>query len=151
MKRINFYHPKGEYGCFSNFSLHPIVIDGVQYKTTEHYFQSKKFAGLPYEKLIISASSPREAANLGRAKTHPLRTDWDKIKNHFMLLAILAKFTQHTDLLDVLLSTGESYIAEHTVNDKYWGDGGDDSGQNMLGKILMRVRECLLNIRVRRI
>ena len=146
MKRINFYHPKDEYGCFSNFSLHPIVIDGIQYKTTEHYFQSKKFVGLPYENLIISAKSPREAADLGRAKTHPLRSDWEKVKNHFMSMAILAKFTQHTDLLDVLLSTGELYIAEHTANDKYWGDGGDDSGKNMLGKILMRVRECVRDV-----
>lgn len=149
MKRINFYRTRDEYGCFSNFSSHPIVINGCQYKTTEHYFQSQKFAGLAYEKLIISARSPKEAADLGRAKTHPLRGDWEKIKNDVMLMAILAKFTQHTDLLDLLLSTGESYIAEHTINDKYWGDGGDDSGQNMLGKILMHVRDSLRNIKLR--
>jgi hypothetical protein len=27
--------------------------------------------------------------------------------------------------------------------DSYWGDGGDGSGKNMLGKILMRVRDEL--------
>jgi predicted NAD-dependent protein-ADP-ribosyltransferase YbiA (DUF1768 family) len=27
--------------------------------------------------------------------------------------------------------------------DRYWGDGGDGSGKNMLGKILMRVRDDL--------
>ena len=34
-------------------------------------------------------------------------------------------------------------IVEHTENDGYWGDGGDGSGKNMLGQILMRVREEL--------
>jgi predicted NAD-dependent protein-ADP-ribosyltransferase YbiA (DUF1768 family) len=30
-----------------------------------------------------------------------------------------------------------------TENDSYWGDGGDGSGRNMLGQVLMRVREEL--------
>ncbi len=38
------------------------------------------------------------------------------------------------------LATGDSKIVEHTENDRYWGDGGDGSGQNRLGQILMRVR-----------
>jgi predicted NAD-dependent protein-ADP-ribosyltransferase YbiA (DUF1768 family) len=32
---------------------------------------------------------------------------------------------------------------EHTERDAYWGDGGDESGKNMLGQILMEVREEL--------
>ena len=42
-----------------------------------------------------------------------------------------------------LLGTGDARIVEHTANDAYWGDGGDGSGKNMLGLILMRVREAL--------
>ena len=34
-------------------------------------------------------------------------------------------------------------IVEHTKNDAYWGDGGDGSGRNMLGRILMEVRRRL--------
>ena len=34
-------------------------------------------------------------------------------------------------------------FVEHTENDSYWGDGGDGSGKNMLGQILMDVRELL--------
>lgn len=30
---------------------------------------------------------------------------------------------------------------EHTANDSYWGDGGDGSGKNMLGRILMEIRD----------
>jgi N-glycosidase YbiA len=41
------------------------------------------------------------------------------------------------------LATGDAKIVEHTENDAYWGDGGDGSGQNKLGQILMEVREEL--------
>jgi ribA/ribD-fused uncharacterized protein len=51
------------------------------------------------------------------------------------------KFTQNLALLEKLLATGNKTIVEHTVNDSYWGDGGDGSGQNRLGHILMELRE----------
>ena len=60
-----------------------------------------------------------------------------------MRKAALAKFTQHDDLQVLLLSTGDAKLVEHTTNDSYWGDGGDGSGKNMLGRILMEVRENL--------
>ena len=47
--------------------------------------------------------------------------------------AVLAKFTQHADLREILLATGDARIVEHTENDAYWGDGGDGSGKNRLG------------------
>ena len=61
--------------------------------------------------------------------------------------AVLAKFTQHAELRELLISTGEARIVEHTENDDYWGDGGDGRGQNKLGQVLMRVREMLRSAR----
>jgi ribA/ribD-fused uncharacterized protein len=43
----------------------------------------------------------------------------------------------------VLLGTGDAKLVEHTERDAYWGDGGDGSGQNRLGQILMQVRDEL--------
>lgn len=57
---------------------------------------------------------------------------------------VKAKFTQYQDLKELLLSTAGCTVVEHTVNDNYWGDGGDGSGRNQLGKTLMRVRDELL-------
>lgn len=59
--------------------------------------------------------------------------------------AVYAKFSQHKELKKILLDTGDSTIVEHTKNDSYWGDGGDGSGRNQLGKTLMKVREDLRN------
>jgi predicted NAD-dependent protein-ADP-ribosyltransferase YbiA (DUF1768 family) len=44
----------------------------------------------------------------------------------------------------VLLATGDAELVEHTTNDSYWGDGGDGSGKYMLGRILMQLRDRLL-------
>jgi hypothetical protein len=60
-----------------------------------------------------------------------------------MRKVVLAKFEQHQKLRDLLLSTKDSTLVEHTSNDNYWGDGGNGSGLNMLGKILMEVRTKL--------
>jgi predicted NAD-dependent protein-ADP-ribosyltransferase YbiA (DUF1768 family) len=56
----------------------------------------------------------------------------------------LAKFSQNAALKARLKATGSrSTIVEHTTRDRVWGDGGDGSGQNMLGLVLMRVRDEL--------
>ena len=81
------------------------------------------------------------AARMGRSRKRPLRTDWESVKDAIMHEAVLAKFTQHADLRDILLGTGDSEIVEHTENDAYWGDGGDGTGKNMLGMLLMELRE----------
>jgi hypothetical protein len=44
---------------------------------------------------------------------------------------------------EILLNTGEATLVEHTRNDSYWADGGDGSGRNILGKLLMQVRQEL--------
>lgn len=143
MATIHFYRPNDEHGCFSNFSPHPIVLGGTTWPTSEHYFQAQKFAGKPDEGEVRRAKSPGIAARMGRSRARPLRKDWESVKDQIMKDAVVAKFTQHTDLREILLSTGESTLVEHTEKDSYWGDGGDGRGKNRLGQILMRVREEL--------
>jgi hypothetical protein len=60
-----------------------------------------------------------------------------------MRIAVRLKVSQHGDVRETLQSTKDASIVEHTKNDNYWGDGGDGSGKNMLGRILMEVRNEL--------
>jgi ribA/ribD-fused uncharacterized protein len=136
---IHFYHLGEEYGCFSNFYRAPIVLDGKRWPTSEHYFQAQKYHGTEHEE-VRQARTPSDAARLGRSRRLPLRKDWEAVKDQVMLEAVRAKFTQHADLRAALLGTGEAVLVEHTENDSYWGDGGDGSGKNRLGHILMQVR-----------
>jgi ribA/ribD-fused uncharacterized protein len=141
---IRFYAVSDEYGCFSNFSPHPIRLKGKTWLSSEHYFQAQKFAGTPEEEEEVrQAKSPMIAARMGRSRKRQLCKDWESVKDRIMHEAVLAKFTQHEDLRAILLGTGDATIVEHTGNDAYWGDGGDGSGKNRLGQILMQVREEL--------
>ncbi len=137
---INFYSTQGEYGCFSNFSRHSIFLAGKRWRTSEHFFQAMKFQGTEHEEKVRMCKTPSQAANMGRSRKLPLRRDWESVKDQVMLEAVRAKFSQHEDLKAVLLGTGDALLVEHTANDSYWGDGGDGSGLNRLGHILMRVR-----------
>lgn len=140
---IRFYSTADEYGCFSNFSRHSIWLKGKRWPTSEHYFQAQKFAGTKHEEEVRTAKTPMICANMGRDRKRPLRRDWESAKDQVMLDALRAKFTQHEELRDILLGTGEAKLVEHTANDSYWGDGGDGSGKNRLGQLLMRVRDEL--------
>lgn len=144
MTAIKFYRTRDPYGEFSNFARYPVNIDGKMWPTTEHYFQAQKFAGTPYEEKIRKAKTPADAARMGRDRSKPLREDWEQWKIFYMWTALLAKFTQHKELNELLLSTEGAELIEHTKNDSYWGDGGDGTGLNILGKMLMTVR-CQLS------
>ena len=140
---INFYSTTGEYGCFSNFSRHSIFLKGKRWPTSEHYFQAQKFAGTEHEETVRMCKTPGLAADMGRSRKLPLRRDWESVKDQIMLEAVRAKFSQHDDLKATLLGTGDAKLVEHTERDSYWGDGGDGSGKNRLGQILMKVRDEL--------
>lgn len=68
----------------------------------------------------------------------------NKFKDDIMRQAVLCKFQTHRDIRDILLSTGNAEIVENSPIDFYWGCGADGSGKNMLGKILVEVRDVLL-------
>jgi ribA/ribD-fused uncharacterized protein len=140
---IEFTGADGEFGCFSNHAPYPIQLKGKSWPTSEHYFQAQKFAGGPHEEAIRLEPSSARAAEMGRDRSQLMRNDWESVKETLMREAVLAKFRQHPSAQKILLGTGSSRIVEHSATDRYWGDGGDGSGKNMLGRILMEVREDL--------
>lgn len=151
---IKFYTTKTKYGCFSNFSRHGFFLDGNYWPTSEHYYQSQKFAGtgvtveengktVLYEDVIRNAPNPKTAADLGRDKTKPMRSDWDEVKDDVMRKVVMHKFTVHEACRKTLLETGEDELIEDSPVDWYWGCGSDGSGKNMLGVILMETRKAL--------
>ena len=141
---IYFYHQNEKpYGCFSNFSPHGFDLDGAWWPTSEHYFQAQKFAGTPHVETVRLAPTPMAAANVGRDRSLPLRADWDQVKDDVMRRAVLQKFTAHPSIRAILLGTGDETLIEKTTYDYYWGIGTEGTGKNMLGQILMEVRETL--------
>lgn len=147
---IYFYKVCDPYGCFSNFSPHPIEIEGTVWATVEHYYQAQKFVGSPDAAIISEiyiAQTPEKAAALGRCSTRCVRSDWDIVKTQVMHKAVHKKFLTHIDIREILVSTGTELLVEDSPCDYFWGCGADKSGENHLGKILMRVRGELRNVR----
>lgn len=132
------------FGVFSNFSAHPFVLDDKLWPTSEHYFQAQKFVRHPeHQEEIRLASTPMESAEKGRDRHRPLRPDWAVVRDDAMRAALLAKFSAHPSLSELLLSTGDETLIEKTTGDYYWGCGSDGTGQNRLGQLLMELREAL--------
>ncbi len=125
---IRFYSVTGDYGAFSNFAAYAFKLGGHTWPTSEHFFQANKFPGTP---------------QLGRSRRLRLRPDWESVKVDVMRRAIDAKFGQHDELKALLLSTGAEELIEETDTDSFWGCGSDGQGRNMLGRLLMQLRERL--------
>ena len=156
------YHKK--LAVLSNFEdKHPIKLDdGKIALTAEHYFQAYKHKGNPtlFNKILQARTktgkvSPCLAKRLGRgsSKTGVGRLSdsamkkWNEDRLDVMYKVTMAKFVQHSDLKEILLSTGDSQLVENAPWDSYWGIGKDGNGQNMLGKTLMKVREDIRSLK----
>jgi len=140
-KEINFYSNNAEYGWLSNFARYPQIVDGKTYKTNEHYYQSQKTIDVEVSSWIASAPSPFLAMRAGRSLRigKEFRSDWENIKVEVMLKGLRAKFQQHPELAQKLLATGNAVLHEDSPTDMFWGKKGRD----LLGKLLMQVREEL--------
>lgn len=120
----------------SNFYTAPVYYQGLWFENSEAAFQSAK---CPERMEEFCGLNPSEAKKLGR-KMH-LRDDWEEVKEDVMYDVCKAKFTQNPDLALRLIHTGDAELIEgNTWGDKVWGVC-DGVGQNLLGKILMRIRD----------
>lgn len=145
-KVIYFYKAHDPYGCFSNFSSHPIHCGGYHWLTVEHFYQAQKFVNTPDAAIILQIRktlTPEAAAAIGRSPKYAPRHDWCHVKQAIMWQGLLAKFQTHTDIAQILLDTGDAQIIENSPVDYYWGCGADGSGYNHLGKLLMKMRDIL--------
>ena len=140
---IRFYHSDQPWGEFSNFSHHGIFIDGINWMTVEHYYQSQKFSDSKIIDKIRLSKTPTLAKVTAREMKHLQINNWGELKEEVMLKALREKFHQHPELVRLLLSTGSNRLVESTSNDTYWGESVEGIGQNRLGELLMMVRKEL--------
>jgi ribA/ribD-fused uncharacterized protein len=139
-KDIKFYTTKDEYGYMSNFYRSKQIVDGKEYITNEHWYQSQKAVDPVIREWIRLSPTPHGAMMAGRSlRKKEVYPEWDKIKFDVMKKGIYLKFSQNEEIRNKLLSTGDVNIHEDSPTDMVWGI----KGQDMLGKILMEVREEL--------
>lgn len=141
--------------CLSNFYPCKFEFNGKTFNFSEQCFMYQKailFNDFEIAKQVLNETDVRKIKALGRKVKGFNNNLWDKHKEDFMYNACYAKFSQDNKLKDFLLNTGNSEIVEASPVDNIWGIGFssdkamenvDKWGQNLLGKVLMEVREEL--------
>lgn len=155
---IGFYHEYEEYGFFSNWYKVDFEYAGIKYSSVEQYMMFQKVSMFYQYELadaIMETDDPAVIKKLGQTRfSYFNKHVWDSLAYTIVKRGVKAKFAQNEELLNILLSTGESVLMECSATDLIWGIGVDiDSediydplkwrGQNQLGRILMSVRDEL--------
>ena len=149
-RKILFQSSSPEYNWLSNFFLAPFTLDGKEYPTVEHYFQSQKYITTrpAYAEEVRAKPTPSQARTAGRNLQVPIRGDWEDVKIELMKTALQAKFEQNPELQDKLCNT-EGHVLVHEASwDNYWGTGSTGKGTNLLGILLMQIRDMMILQRV---
>jgi ribA/ribD-fused uncharacterized protein len=153
--QIRFYRAnRRPYGAFSNLYRRPLVYEGETFATSEHAYQAGKARKPEVREWVLSAPSPALVAMAAHGLYYwDIVPGWSRTKFDRMRSVLRAKFTQHEDLQALLLSTGDAKLVENATVDndvnRLWGEVNGE-GRNMLGKLLMELREELRQEKKRR-
>lgn len=146
------YKTKEGFGGLSNMaSGYPLQINGIRILTTEALYQACRFPHMPeLQREILGQQSPMTAKMKSKPHRKNSRSDWDEVKYKVMRWCLRVKLAQNYEEFGrLLLATGDRPIVEQSRKDDYWGaklaeETGDTLiGQNILGRLLMELREKL--------
>jgi len=143
--------------CLSQWYAAPFEVDGILYPTSEHWMMASKarlFSDDDSLAQILATPSPVRAKELGREVAKFDHGVWTANCRRLVTEGNLAKFGQNDELRAFLLGTGSRVLVEASPVDPIWGIGlkAEDQrakhpstwrGQNLLGFVLMDVREAL--------
>jgi type I restriction enzyme S subunit len=137
------------FGGLSNMAGgYPIRVNGVRVLTSEALYQVCRFPHLPdVQKMIIGQISPMTAKMRSKPYRKDSRPDWDQVRVRFMRWCLRMKLANNwNSFSELLLRTGDRPIVEESRKDDFWGakvvdDGGTLVGMNVLGRLLMELRE----------
>lgn len=138
-------HFAGEYAFLSNFHRDSFTDEsGRTYATLEHAYQAAKATNQFDRERILMATTPLKAKQLGATIT--TAPDWlDRrvaVMDHFLR----RKFAPGTQMAQKLLATGAAHLAEgNNWGDTFWGTVNGE-GKNVLGVLLMRIRDELAGV-----
>ncbi|MFD9900117.1 NADAR family protein [Mesorhizobium sp. NPDC059025] len=147
---VRFYRASEKpYGAFSNLYRREIEFEGERFATSEHAYQAGKARKPEVKAWLMAAPSPALLAMAAHGLYYwDVSPGWSRTKFDRMRGVLYAKFTQHEDLREMLLSTGSARLIETATVDnevnRLWGEV-NGQGRNMLGELLMELRTKLQN------
>ena len=151
---VVFYKTKEAFGGLSNMaSGYPLEINRVRILTSEALYQACRFPHFPeIQQDIIQQRSPIAAKMKSKFHHKNVRSDWEEVRYKVMRWCLRVKLAQHHAAFGgLLLATRDRPIVEQSRKDDYWGAKPSDEtgdtliGQNVLGRLLMELREKFRN------
>jgi len=148
-----FNKTKEIYGGLSNMAGgFPIVVQGIEIRTSEALFQMCRFPHLPdLQQKMKNEKSPLVAKWVSRPFICDSRPDWNEACVEIMRWCLQVKLAQNFSKFgEILESTGNKPIVEDSRNNDFWGairDGEDTTlllGSNVLGQLLVELRQLYI-------
>ncbi len=151
MDVISFTKVSLPYGWLGNMSPFPIEFGGKTWRTTEALFQALRFKDEEIQELIRAEKSPMGAKMVMNSNSEHIVIEKHGVKDLInMKMCLKLKLSQHPNLVDELIATGDLPIIEDVTKrgdsggNLFWGAmlvNGEWIGQNNLGKLWMEIRE----------
>ena len=149
-----FFHKKTDnHWILSNMASCPLEIEGIPFKSSEHLFQTLKFA-TPESALAVYNNyiSPKMTAKHYEYLGGHKRADWEQIRVDVMKFCLQQKYDQCLEFREELKSTKGYNIVElqdskrdkETSRANAWGvktKGENYEGPNLMGRLLMELRD----------
>jgi ribA/ribD-fused uncharacterized protein len=145
MTTIDLFRDKN--GFLSNMWSCIIEWNGIEFGSSEALYQARKFDN---QKRIeqFATLDGKTAKKYANSLRNEWKKDWNKIKRSIMYEVLYLKFTQNAHLKAALLETGDAILIEgNWWGDTYWGVCNGE-GENVLGKLLMQIRELLRSFEI---
>jgi len=128
-----------------NYSAHSIHLWDMDFPTAEHAFQWKKFSDVRPDIAaeVLKSRSPEAVKEISDPNKPYQPISWHDVRVAVMEEILTAKAKQHKDVMEILKRTGTREIIENSPIDDFWGIGPDHKGQNVIGKIWMKIRDSI--------
>lgn len=134
----------GEYRFLSNFWPAKVFLNDVEYSSVELAYQAAKWKIEDREYFKTCTELESIEYNREYESNGYTDEDWNIKKNEVMFDLLRQKFNKDLNLENYkkLQETGGKYLEElNWWEDIYWGKNKAGVGQNMLGVMLMKVRQ----------
>ncbi len=146
--------------CLSQWAETPFELDGVRYRTAEHYMMAEKarlFGDAARLAEIVASSTPGAAKAAGRGVVGFDEARWVEHRFDIVVRGNVAKFGATRELRTWLVGTAPRVLVEASPRDRVWGIGRVATdpaavdptqwrGLNLLGFALMEARRQLVEL-----
>lgn len=140
-----------EWGIFSNFGHSPLTVGGTLFDTSERLFQVMKFIDETSRKAVYTKKGNPKMTAKHFEKEGMIRPDWGRIIVDAMKFCLMEKYRQCEEFRHELERSRGLFIVEDQTtfkkkNPDTWGaklsgDGKEYIGPNLLGRLLMELRD----------